>query len=108
VKSGRAKETEGTVARRLRQKNSVASVEVKIRQSDFELVEIDPDHLKASAFNMLFMIWRRESLAEPFRRSVALVEQLAKKSKSQIGVCQLVEPEAIAPDAAARAAFTEI
>jgi hypothetical protein len=86
----------------------VANVEVKVQQRDFELVEIDSDHLKATACNMLFMIWRRESLAEPFRRSVALVEQLAKKSKSQIGVCQLVEPEAIAPDAAGRAAFTEI
>src|SRR5580704_9610333 len=46
---------------------------------EFELLEIDEDHAKARAFNMLFMVWRRRTLADAYGRSVALARELVAK-----------------------------
>jgi hypothetical protein len=77
-------------------------------KSDFELVEIDSNHLKATALDMVFMVWRRETLTAPFRRGVSLVADLAQKARGSVGVCQIVEPDAVPPDAEARRAFLEL
>jgi hypothetical protein len=71
------------------------------------LVESDYDHVKASAFNMVFMVWRRRTMAEAYRRAFHLVRELATEHPEGIGVCQVVEVDAIPPDSEARKAFAD-
>jgi hypothetical protein len=73
----------------------------------YTLVEADEDHLKATTSSMLFMVWRRRTLADAFRRAVTIVERLATKNPAGIGVCQVIEVDAIPPDSAARSVFVE-
>ncbi|MBK6516787.1 MAG: hypothetical protein IPG04_22410 [Polyangiaceae bacterium] len=73
----------------------------------YDVVEIDEDHVVATAPNMLFMIWRRRTVAAAFRRATAAMKTLAVQSPGGIGVCQVVEQESVPPDNEARAAFQE-
>ncbi len=76
--------------------------------SKFQLLESDLHHLKAAAGNFLFMIWRRETQAAAFTRGVGLARELGKRQGAKIGVCQVVELEAVPPDAEARRAFQQL
>jgi hypothetical protein len=76
-------------------------------QKDFELVDLDDDHVKGLAFNMLFMVWRRRTLATAYTRGMQLIRELGAKHPEGVGVLQVVEVEAVPPDASARSAFVE-
>jgi hypothetical protein len=71
------------------------------------LIESDFDHVKGTAFNMLFMVWRRRTLSEAYRRGLKVARELATKFPEGIGVCQVVEVDAIPPDSEARSVFVE-
>lgn len=73
----------------------------------FDLSEIDEDHLHATAFGTLFMIWRRRTTVEAFTRGMVLARRYSEQLRSKIGCCQVVEVDAIPPDADARKAFGE-
>jgi hypothetical protein len=73
----------------------------------FLLVASDSDHLKAVAFNMLFMVWRRRTVSVAFRHGMELVRELIARYPRGVGVCQIVEVDAIPPDSETRAAFVE-
>jgi hypothetical protein len=73
----------------------------------FDLIDLDEDHAKGLAFNMLFMIWRRRTLATAYTRGMQLVRELGQKYPEGVGVLQVVEVDAIPPDSSARAAFVD-
>lgn len=73
----------------------------------FRLVDLDEDHAKAVAFNMLFVVWRKRTLGPAYRRSMTLVRDLSAQFSEGVGVCQLVEVDASPPDSDARGAFLE-
>ena len=71
----------------------------------FNLVEIDEDCLQATALNILFLIWRRRTTLEAFSRGIHLARRYAEQTRSKIGVCQVIEVDAVPPEADARSAF---
>ena len=71
----------------------------------FELVELDGDHAKATAFNMLFMVWRRRTLAEAYGRGVQIARKMVAEFPEGIGISQVVEVDAVPPDSEARTLF---
>ncbi len=73
----------------------------------FRLVDVDEDHAKAVAFNMLFLVWRRRTLGPAYRRGMTLVRDLSARFPEGVGVCQLVEVNASPPDSDTRRAFVE-
>lgn len=73
----------------------------------YEIVLHDPDHVKGIAFNMVFMIWRRHTTAAAYQHGMKVVRQLASTHPTGVGVCHVVETDAIPPDAAARAVFVD-
>jgi hypothetical protein len=75
--------------------------------NELEVVAIDEDHIKGTAFNIAFMVWRRRTLLGPYREGIALVSQLALKHPSGVGVMQVVETEASPPDSETRRALAE-
>lgn len=75
--------------------------------NELEVVAVDADHIKGTAFNIAFMVWRRRTLVGPYREGIALVNGLAQKHPSGVGVMHLVETEASPPDSETRKAFTD-
>ncbi|MGA7119724.1 MAG: hypothetical protein WBY94_06480 [Polyangiaceae bacterium] len=73
----------------------------------FRLAELDEDHVKAIAFNMLFVVWRKRTLAAVYRRSMAIASELSAQFPEGVGVCQIVEVDTTPPDSDARRAFVE-
>lgn len=73
-----------------------------------ELVEVDADHAKAIAFNMLFVVWRHRTLASAYHAGMRIAAELAKRYPEGIGILNIIELEALPPDAAARQAFVEL
>lgn len=69
------------------------------------VLEVDQDHLKGTAWNMLFMIWHKRTTAFAMDRARDLVGDLSRTHPGGIGVLQVVEVGAIPPDAAARQAI---
>jgi hypothetical protein len=76
-------------------------------KDNYELVEIDEDHAKATAFNMLFMIWRCRTTSEAYERATPLARALFAKFPAGIGVLQVVEVDAVPPDSEARRKFVD-
>lgn len=76
-------------------------------QREFDIAAIDEDHVKGVAFNIVFMVWRRRTLAEPYRAGARLVAQLGAKFPEGVGVMQVVEVDAVPPDSDARKVFVE-
>lgn len=72
-----------------------------------EVVEIDEDHVKGVAYNLVMMVWRRRTMVVPYRAGMQLVVNLGLKHPNGVGVMQVVETEAIPPDSEARKAFAE-
>jgi hypothetical protein len=75
---------------------------------EFALLESDLDHLKASALNLLFMVWRRRTLADAYRRAIVIARDLVRRHPEGIGVCQIIDTEAVPPDAPARVAIVDL
>jgi hypothetical protein len=80
----------------------------KGRAAEFEIVDIDGDHVKATAFNMLFVVWRFRTNYAPFRRCMHWGRLLAGQFPQGFGVMHLLEPTAVAPDAPTRRVFPEL
>lgn len=78
------------------------------RGAPFRILEIDRDHAKATAFNMLFMVWRYHTLPDAYRKAIRIAEELGQRHPEGVGVCQLVEVEAVAPGAETRRLFLEL
>jgi hypothetical protein len=72
------------------------------------LIDCDADHAKGSAFNMLFMVWRHRTDVRAYRRGIVCALELGRRYPEGIGICQLVDADAVAPDADARAAFVDL
>jgi hypothetical protein len=75
--------------------------------NELEVVAVDSDHIKGTAFNILFMVWRRRTLFAAYHAAIAVVNGLAPKHPNGIGVMHVVETEASPPDGEARKAFAE-
>jgi hypothetical protein len=75
--------------------------------SELKVIEIDEDHVKAIAFNMLFLLWQKRTTAEAYRRAMDAVTRLAKQHAGGIGVMQILDRDSIAPDSATRKMFVE-
>ena len=73
----------------------------------FEVLDLDEDHAKGVAFNMLFMVWRRRTMAAAYTRGMAIVRELGASCTEGVGVLQVVEADAVPPDGPARGAFVE-
>lgn len=75
---------------------------------DLEIVEIDENHIKGIAFNLIFVVWKRHTLLDAFQRTIRLAHQLSAKHPTGIGVLHVIEIEATPPDAETRKAFVEL
>jgi hypothetical protein len=73
-----------------------------------EVLEMDRDHAKGVAFNMLFMSWRFHTHASAIRPCFEILELLAKRFRDGVGVCHIVEAEALPPTAMARKLMSEV
>ena len=73
-----------------------------------ELAAVDRDHARGTAFNMLFIAWRFHTHATAARACVELVEQLHSRFREGVGICTVVEADAVAPSAAARKVLAEL
>jgi hypothetical protein len=74
----------------------------------FQTVELDEDHIKGLAWNILFMVWRRRTLPESYRRGIQLLSDHTRLHPKGVGVCQVVEVDAVPPDREAREVFPDL
>ena len=88
-------------------KRSPPSSTDRLFGNELEVVTIDEDHIKGTAFNIAFMVWRRRTLVGPYREGIQLVSALALKHPTGVGVMQVVETEASPPDSETRKAFAD-
>lgn len=88
-------------------KRPTPSLTDRLFGNELEVVAIDEDHIKGTAFNIAFMVWRRRTLVAPYRAGIQLVAQLALKHPTGVGVMQIVETEATPPDSETRKAFAD-
>lgn len=72
-----------------------------------EIVAFDENHIKGIAFNMIFMVWKRQTTAPAFREGIRLQGELGAKFPKGIGVLHVIDPGASPPDKPARDAFVE-
>lgn len=78
------------------------------KRREFELLEVDADHAKGTAFNMLFAVWRYHTHYEPFRRCQYWLELLSQRHPEGVGTLHVVEATALPPDAPTRRIFVEV
>jgi hypothetical protein len=71
------------------------------------VVQTDYDHAQGVAYNLVLLVWRRRTMPEPYRAAMALATEHARKHPGGIGVMQVVEVDAVPPEAEARKVFTE-
>ncbi len=69
---------------------------------------MDADHAKGVAFNMLFLSWRFHTHAKAVEPCFGLLQQLGDQYPGGVGVCHVVEADAIAPSFAARKLMAEL
>jgi hypothetical protein len=77
-------------------------------EKEVEVAAIDEDHIKGTAFNMVFFVWRRRTLVGPYRQGIELIKKMGLKHPKGLGVMHVVETDAVPPDADARKAFTDV
>lgn len=75
---------------------------------DYKVVELDEDHVTGTAFNMIFMVWRRRTLEPAYRHAIQVIKELARSHPEGVGVLQVVEVDAVPPSPEAREAFREL
>lgn len=73
-----------------------------------DIIACDADHAKGVAFNMLFMVWRYHTTAAAYRHGIVTALNLIKRYPEGIGICQLIELEALPPDSEARTALVHM
>lgn len=73
----------------------------------FRLIETNENHAMATAFNMLFLVWHKETSFDAMVRAGRLVNELSVRNPGGIGVLQLVDVGSKPPDSAARAGIAE-
>jgi hypothetical protein len=89
---------------------SQARADVGVPHADrkaFEVIDMDADHVKAVGGNLVFMVWRFRTRAEPYRAGIRLIRKLALSHPEGLGVMQVVEVDAIPPDDETRRAFSD-
>jgi hypothetical protein len=69
------------------------------------VLEVDQDHIKGTAWNMLFMIWHKRTTGLAMDRARELLLEVSRAHPGGIGVLQVVEVGAVPPDSAARQAI---
>jgi hypothetical protein len=74
---------------------------------EFQVVEIDADHVKAVIHNLVILVWRFRTLVGPYRAAIALIQKHALLHPEGVGVLQVVETEAVPPDTETRKAFKD-
>lgn len=79
----------------------------KERPGFFEVVEIDQDHIVATASNMLFLVWSLHTHASAYRRAIRFASQLAERFKEGVGACHYLEVTVIPPGSETRKAFVD-
>jgi hypothetical protein len=73
----------------------------------FRLVDIDEHHVKATAFEMILIVWKKQTQASAYEGLIELVREMGERHPEGIGVLQVVEVTAIPPDDAARRVFRD-
>jgi hypothetical protein len=73
-----------------------------------DIIVCDADHAKGVAFNMLFMVWRYHTTAAAYRQGIVTALNLMRRYPAGIGICQLIELEAVPPDSEARTALVHM
>lgn len=76
--------------------------------SDLRVFEVDANHGKAHAKNMLFIVWQKETTAAAYARAAEVILSMAQRFPNGIGVLQTVETGALPPDQAARKKFVKV
>jgi hypothetical protein len=87
---------------------SAPSPLIRPPEKELEVFAIDEDHVKGTAYNMVFFVWRRRTLVGPYRVGIELIKSMALKHPSGLGVMHVVETDAVPPDSDARKAFTDV
>lgn len=75
---------------------------------DLRVFDVDANHGKAHAKNMLFIVWQKETTAAAYARAAEVILSLALRFPKGIGVLQTVESGAVPPDQAARTKFVKV
>lgn len=78
------------------------------RPAGFEILAIDDDHVQATDFNMLFVVWQRRTLQPAVRAVVASLKSHAAKHPEGIGLMQVLEESSTLPDPETRNLFPEV
>jgi hypothetical protein len=73
-----------------------------------ELLEVDEHHAIGTAFNMAFALWYKETQLHAFRRLDRALMKLVLSYPEGVGVCQIIEPNAVPPSAETRAEITKM
>lgn len=79
---------------------------VKKPERSFKIIEVDEHHAKATAFNMLFQFWGKETQVESFRRGREALDRLAAAHREGVGACNIIDPAAVPPSEEARNEIT--
>jgi hypothetical protein len=74
----------------------------------FQIIEVDEHHAKATAFNMLFQLWCKETQPEAFRRGRETLDKLATLHREGVGACNILDEKALPPSEAARDEITKM
>lgn len=79
----------------------------KERPGLLDVVEIDQDHVVATASNMLFLLWCLHTQAGAYRRAIRVASQLADRFREGVGACHYLEVTVIPPGSETRRAFVD-
>lgn len=72
------------------------------------LIEVDQDHVKGVLANLVLCVWRRRTLVGAYRAAIELVGRVGLQHPGGVGVMNVVEVEAVPPEADTRKAFGEM
>jgi hypothetical protein len=81
---------------------------MSVNPTPFHVLEMDSDHIKATAFNMLFVVWQRRTLADAARRCVSAGRELGRKYPEGIGMLHVLEEHSVVPDDETRDVLPEV
>lgn len=99
--------TLGKIASGMELERPPPSLTNRLFGNELEVVAIDEDHIKGTAFNIAFLVWRRRTQLAAYREVIPLVNQLALKHPTGVGVMQIVETDASPPDSDTRKALAD-
>ncbi|HTV25852.1 MAG TPA: hypothetical protein VMG12_44450 [Polyangiaceae bacterium] len=78
------------------------------KPAGYEILALDPDHVAAAEFNMLFVVWQRRTLQPAVRAVITQLKRLATKHPGGIGLMQVLEETSVVPDPETRELFPEV